>query len=108
MELLAALLVELRDRPLFSGHLNVLPVQPDLTVVHDELRGVWGGRSLVRQVHDIHVVDAEREAVLLRVEVDGELPAKLIVLDRDRVDRWVVEAPKTKHLVSKSSRKMAR
>ena len=36
------------------------------------------------------------------VKVDGELPAELVVLDLDRVDRWVVEAPKTKkYLVSK-------
>ena len=117
LKLFAALLVERRDRPLFSGHLNVLAVEPDLAVVHDELRGVWSGRSLVRQVHDIDAVDAEREGVLLKVKVDGELPVFLLITARRinfvlvqyRVDRWVVEAPKTKqHLVSKSSRKMAR
>ena len=117
MDLLCALLVEILDRPLFSGHLDVFTVQIDFTVVHDELRGVWGGRSLVRQVHDIDAVDAEREGVLLKVKGDGELPVVLLIMARRisfvlvqyRVDRWVVEAPKTeKHLVSKSSRKMAR
>ena len=66
----------------------------NLTVVHDQLRCIWGGRGLVREVRDRNIVHCEREVVFLDVEVDGELPVLLIVLDYDWVYRWVVKASK--------------
>ena len=86
--------MEVLDRPFFPRHLYVLIIKTNLTVVHDQLRGVWGGRGLVREVRDRNIVHCEREVVFLEVEVDGELPFLLIVLDYDRVYRWVVEASK--------------
>ena len=56
-ELLQALFLELLDAPLFPNHLNVLVVQVDLTVVHNELGSARGRRRLVWEVHDRLVVD---------------------------------------------------
>ena len=65
----------------------------NLTVVHDQLRGVWGGRGLVREVLNWYIVDLERKDVFLSIEIDGELPIHVVVLDVYRVYRWVVKAP---------------
>ena len=85
MELFQALFLELLDVPLFPNHLHVLAVEKDVTVVHDELRSVGSRRRLVRQIHDIDVIDIESELVIIRVEAYGELPVKLIVLEKHRV-----------------------
>ena len=74
----------------------MLAIQPDLAVVHDELWSLWGGSCLVREIQDVHVVDAEGEAVFLGVEIDGKIPAKLSLREPYRVDCRVVEAPKIK------------
>ena len=57
LELFQALFLELLDTPLFPNHLNVLAVQKNLTVVHNELRSARGRRRLVREIHDWDVVD---------------------------------------------------
>ena len=57
MELLQALFLELLDAPLFPNHLNVLVVQVNLTIVHNELGRARGRRRLVWEVHDRFVVD---------------------------------------------------
>ena len=86
--------MELLDRPFFPRHLYILTIEINFTVVHDQLRGIWGGRGLVREVHDGNVVHCEREVVFLEVVINGKLPILLIVRDYDRVYRWVVEASK--------------
>ena len=85
LELFKALFLELLDTPLFPDHLDVLAVEIYLTVVHNELRSIRGLRRLIRELHDVDIVDAESEAVIVRIEAYGELPVKLIVLEYHRV-----------------------
>ena len=85
LKLFQALFLELLDTPLFPNHLDLLAIEINLTVVHDELRRVRGLRRLVREVHDVDVVDDESEVVIVRIEAHGELPVKLIVLKYHRV-----------------------
>ena len=68
MELFKALFLELIDTPLFPNHLDVLAVEIYLTVVHNELRRVRGLRRLVREIHDVDVVDSKSEVVIVRIE----------------------------------------
>ena len=68
LELFKALFLELIDTPLFPNHLDVLAVEIYLTVVHNKLRRVRGLRRLVREIHDVDVVDSKSEVVIVRIE----------------------------------------
>ena len=65
------LFLELLDGPLGFNHVDLLAVEEDLAIVHDELWAVWRRRGLVWQVRDGLLVDAQGEAVLFEVEIDA-------------------------------------
>ena len=89
---MAALFSKLCDGPFPLNHLHSLAVQPNLAFTHDELRSGRLRASLIWKALNRLIVDAEREAVLICIVIDGKLPAKLTVRQLNGVDRVVIEA----------------
>ena len=49
--------MKLGDIPFFPFHFDDLIIEMNLTVVHDQLRGLWGGSGLVGEVFNVYIVD---------------------------------------------------